>query len=246
MIRNAKPAPEDEFDEANQPIKPEQAEGEQPSPEDDAIPGADTIVELRTRITEAAKQSATNEGLEQQLLDMLVGSVVEIYPPEAVATEFLSALWAKEHQPGQLDSLCYGICDLLRELHPDSEANLEKLGLKFVTLSDALEACHAALNELGNELEKWVDSIREEERAEAAGDAVTLILMRVEELGTLNLPRKAYALILPVLLRGSKHDRLLRLREILTCVAGALPEGDDNRAKIDAVADAVEAATLEL
>jgi hypothetical protein len=235
-----------EQNEPEQTQEPEQAEGEQPSLEADAKPGADTIVELGTRITDAAKQSATNEGLKQQLLDMLVSSVVEIYPAEAVATEFLSALWAKEHQPGQLDSLCYGICDLLRELHPNCEANLEKLGLKFVPLSEAVEACHAALGELGNELEKWVDGIREEERAEAAGDAVTLVLLRVADLEGLDLPREAYALVPPVLSRGSKHDRLLRVREILTCVAGALPEGDDSQAKIYEVADALETAALAL
>ena len=49
-----------------------------------------------------------------------------------------------------------------------------------------------------------------------------------------------------MLTRASKHDRLLRVREILTCVAGALPEGDDSQAKIYEVADALETAALAL
>jgi hypothetical protein len=90
---------------------------------------ANIIVELRTRIIEAARHCATNQGLNEKVLEMLVGSVVQTYPPEAVARELLSALWAKEHQPGQLDSLYDAICESLRELHPGSDAGLEALGL---------------------------------------------------------------------------------------------------------------------
>jgi hypothetical protein len=182
------------------------------------------------------------------VLEMLVGSVVQTYPPEAVARELLSALWAKEHQPGQLDSLYDAICESLRELHPGSDAGLEALGLKFVTLPDALEACHVALSELGKELGEWADSIpsRMEEKQEAAGEAATLVALRAEDLEGLDVPRRAYALVPPILSRGSKFDRLWRVREVLTCIARALPENDDTQAKIDAIADELESASLDL
>jgi hypothetical protein len=235
--------------EGPEPQEPGQVEGHQPSPEAGAIPAeANIVVELGTRITDAARHCATNQGLKEKVLEMLVGSLVQMYPPEAVATELLSALWAKDHQPGQLDSLYDAICELLRELHPDSDAGLEKLGLKFVTLPDALETCQVTLTELGKELGEWTDSIpsRMEEKQEAAGEAATLVALRAEDLVGLDVPRWAYILIPPLPSRGSKADRLWRVREVLNSIARALPENDGTQAKIYEIADELESASLDL
>jgi hypothetical protein len=49
-----------------------------------------------------------------------------------------------------------------------------------------------------------------------------------------------------LLLRGPKVDRLRRVREVLTCIARALPENDGTQAKIYEIADELESASLDL